>query len=74
MLPDMSTPTSAAWQMADRLTDGRLAERLLDLRSSGESWPDIARVLYAEAGVVAHVSTLAEWHRQLTDEQTEAAG
>lgn len=54
--------------MGDRLAQGQLAQRLLDLRASGESWPDIARTLHAAYGVVAHVSTLADWHRQLTDD------
>lgn len=68
----MSTPTSAAWQMGDRLAQGQLAQRLLDLRGQGESWPDIARTLYADHGIVAHVSTLADWHRQLVDTDAEA--
>lgn len=69
MLLHMRTPTSAAWQMGDRLAQGQLAQRLLDLRASGESWPDIARTLHAAYGVVAHVSTLADWHRTITADE-----
>lgn len=73
MLPRMSAPTSAAWQMGDRLAGGQLAEVLLDMRASGQSWPDIARNLHTSFGVVAHVSTLADWHRQLTDSSGDGA-
>lgn len=52
--------------MADRLSGGRLADLLVMYRRDGASWLDIARRLHADFGIVAHVTTIANWHEELT--------
>lgn len=51
--------------MADRLLDGRLAARLAELRAEGQSYDDIARILFAEAGVSTTAQTCRAWGRKL---------
>lgn len=58
-------PKSAAWRLADRQLDGRLAERLTELRSDGVSFDEISRTLFAEGGVEVAANTLRAWVRVL---------
>lgn len=61
----MTRPTpvvrSAVFQMADRLLEGKLAERLFLLRDAGFSYAEIARRLYQDAGVVVTGETVRTW-------------
>ena len=66
-------PRSSAWRMADRLLAGSLAERLTALRADRRSYDDIAKTLYAEAGVAASGRTIAAWCAHLGIESTELA-
>jgi hypothetical protein len=55
--------TSHAYQLADRLLDGRLQEFVADRRSRSPqlSWRHIARDLHAETGVDVSDQTLMNW-------------
>lgn len=67
----MTTPDTSTWRMADRLTDGKLAERIRALRDSGESWRSISRTLWIDHGVDVADVTVADWHRTLTGGDVE---
>lgn len=51
--------------MADRMADGTLAARLTALRSNGDSWETIARILYDEFGIEVAGQTLRTWGAEL---------
>jgi hypothetical protein len=62
--------------MADRLLEGRLVERLTQMRAEGLSYDDIARHLFAEAGITTTGETIRSWGRQLdidTPDETAAS-
>jgi hypothetical protein len=60
------TPRSPAYQMADRLLQGHLADRLQELRARrGLSFDAIAATLHREAGVVTTGTTVGSWCRSL---------
>lgn len=53
--------TTAQFLMADRLTEGRLADILRETRAEGKSYEAIARLLHADHGVVVTAQTLTNW-------------
>lgn len=61
----MAAPRSSSYRMANRLMDGRLADRLESLRADDLSFETVARILYTEAGVEATAETIRSWTRQL---------
>lgn len=65
--------TSAAYRMADRLADGRLAEIIAEQRAAGTSFEAIARQLHADHGIEVSGTTVANWSRALDLEPAEAA-
>lgn len=68
----MTTPSSSLWRMADRVSDGTLADSIVHLRAEGASWEHIAQRLHADHHIEVTAVTVADWHRQLTagsDEQ-----
>jgi hypothetical protein len=56
---------SKSYRMADRLTDGRLAEIVARERDSGRSFDAIVRHLYADFGIEVTRQTLSDWAGQL---------
>lgn len=64
--------TTSTFRMADRLTGGVLAERLVSLNAEGASLDHICRVLYADHGVEVTSQTVANWLKRL-EEPSEAA-
>ena len=54
-------PESRYWRMADRLTDGHLAEILNDHRARNLGYEDIARRLFADHGIEVTRQTVATW-------------
>lgn len=71
-MPSVAIETSV-YRMADRLLQGRLADRLITLRGEGLSFEDISRRLYADAGIEVTGGTLRIWHRELTGEPEAAS-
>jgi hypothetical protein len=59
--------------MTDRVVGGDLAEKLLALRSEGESFEAISRQWHAEYGVEVTGQTLRMWHRQLVEFEQAAS-
>lgn len=47
--------------MADRLSDGRLAEIIAERRAAGDSFDQIAKHIYADHGVDVSGQTVANW-------------
>lgn len=72
-------PRSSMWRMADALLQGRLEDRLRELRADGRSYDEISRVLYGEASVDVSGRTVRDWCVQIgadgpaDDEPKEAA-
>jgi intein-encoded DNA endonuclease-like protein len=60
-----AAPRSPAYQMANQLMQGRLADRLKELRDKGLSFDAIARTLHRDADVVTTGTTVASWCRAL---------
>lgn len=54
-------PNSASYRMADRLTDGKLAELLRVYRGAGDSFQTIARRLFADHGIEVTDQTINNW-------------
>lgn len=63
-VPDMP-PTTSNWRMADRLADGKLADQITVLRGDGNTWEQIAKVLFAEHGIEVTGQTLRLWGAEL---------
>lgn len=63
--------STAAYQMADRLLDGRLEEQLRQYRQAGVSFPAIARLMARDGVAVSHY-TLRKWARELGIEDDDA--
>lgn len=61
----MATPTSTLWRIADGKLDGKLAERLTELRSEDRSWRWIARRLESQVGFLLNHETLRSWGETL---------
>jgi hypothetical protein len=59
--------------MADRLLNGGLQDRIREGRVAGVSFEDLARQLYAEAGVEVTAQTLRNWARSLDIEPAAEA-
>lgn len=68
----MATPDTSTWRMADALAGGTLADQILTLRANGTSWRRMSTMLLAQHIDITEI-TLAEWHRQLVDEQEQAS-
>lgn len=60
-----ATPTSTIWRIADAKMEGRLAERLAELRADDRSWRWIARKIKPELGFVVSHETLRSWGETL---------
>jgi len=54
--------------MADRMVDGRLTAIIVEKRAEGVSAEGIARILYADHGIVTTGQTIRRWLRQLDAE------
>lgn len=52
---------SPTFRMADRLTDGRLAEIIVGYHTEGHSHEHISRLLWAEHGIDVSGQTLRRW-------------
>ena len=66
-------PNSASYRMADRLTDGTLANLLRGYRSVGDSYQTIARRLFAQHGIEVTDQTINNWIVILENEAAEVA-
>lgn len=72
-LTPLTPPNTNAWKNADRLTDGRLAELLVQWRREERlSFEDIVRRLWADHHVTVSIRTIGGWCRQLGTEDTAA--
>lgn len=65
-------PRSPAFRMADRLTQGRLAELIREGRAADESWDRIARKLDSDFGIDVTSETLRLWFLQMEEEEGAA--
>ena len=80
MSRELVTPSSPAFRMADRILDGRLVERLRELRGNQRlSFERIAQELDRD-GVVTTSTTVGSWcaamgieKRPVSDDDTAAA-
>lgn len=57
----MAPPNSTLFRIADDKLDGKLAERLAELRADDRSWRWIARKLAPEFGFTVNAETLRLW-------------
>lgn len=58
---------SSLYRLADRLTEGTLADLIARKRSNGESFDRIARYLAAGYGIEVTGETVRAWHQQLEE-------
>lgn len=61
----MAKPTSTLWRVADDRLDGKLAERIAELRADDRSWRWIADRLATEIGFRPTHETLRQWGETL---------
>lgn len=54
---------SSTFQLLDKVTDGKLGERVKALRAEGLSWEATARQLHAEFGITVTRETLRNWDK-----------
>lgn len=66
-------PNSPSYRMADRLSDGRLADILRTARDEGLSYQRIAFQLHTDLGVEVSDQTIANWCLDLGIEKAKAS-
>lgn len=64
---------TSLYRLADERLDGRLGERIAELRAESLSWSHVAMELAVESGLRLTPETLRTWARQLGIDTEKAA-